>query len=132
MKSICVNSGEMGYACFEKMHELGGDIRALVPLDTQRPDRRSGQVAFETLAEQIGAPRITCRNINDQSVLDALAEIAPDLFVDIEKALDVKIAAMKQCTTELRDYPHPRSIEGIRVFAARDGASVGVRFAEPF
>ena len=57
---------------------------------------------------------------------------APNLFVDIEKTLDVKIAAMNEFATELRDYPHPRSIEGIRVFAAREGSAVGVRFAEPF
>jgi len=79
MKSVCVSFDEMGYACFEKIHELGGDIRALVTLDTQRPDRRSGQVAFEPLAERIAAPLIKCRNINDQPVIDALAEIAPDL-----------------------------------------------------
>ena len=57
---------------------------------------------------------------------------APNLFVDIERTIEDKLAAMRRFATELRDYPHPRSLEGIRAFAAREGSRVGVRFAEPF
>lgn len=55
----------------------------------------------------------------------------PNTFVDIARTLEDKLQAMKCLATELRDYPHPRSLEGIRVFAAREGSRVGLAYAEP-
>jgi len=56
----------------------------------------------------------------------------PNVFVDISKSIDHKLAAMEKYTTEIRDYPHPRSTEGIRNSAKYFGNIVGVEFAEPF
>lgn len=55
----------------------------------------------------------------------------PNLFVDIGATFEDKLAAMRMLATELRDYPHPRSLEGIRAFAAREGSRIGVFYAEP-
>jgi|SRR5947208_3830264 len=38
----------------------------------------------------------------------------PDTWVDISSTLDVKLAAMAGYESELRDYPHPRSLEALR------------------
>jgi len=78
--SVCVSFDEVGRACFQKMHELGASIRALITLDDTLRAKRSGQCPFESLAEQIGAPLLKCRNINDQHILDALEDISPDLI----------------------------------------------------
>lgn len=56
---------------------------------------------------------------------------APNLFVDITDTLQVKLDAMSAFKTELRDPPHPRSLDGIRTFAQREGIRVGVPYAEP-
>jgi len=44
----------------------------------------------------------------------------------------MKLNAMKEYKSELREYPHPRSIEGIKVRAQSHGLDVGFLFAEPF
>lgn len=56
----------------------------------------------------------------------------PNVFVDISETISVKLEAMKAYMTELRDYPHPRSLEGIENSAKYFGNAVGYAYAEPF
>ena len=56
----------------------------------------------------------------------------PNLFVNITDTIDRKIEAMKHYEIELRDFPHPRSIEGIKNLASYRGQSIGVPYAEAF
>ena len=56
----------------------------------------------------------------------------PDTFVDISQTIDKKIAALRCYKTEIRPYPHPRSIKGIKLLAAKLGLEAGLRFAESF
>ena len=56
----------------------------------------------------------------------------PNVFVDISETLDKKIEALKCYESELRKYPHPRSIEAIRVLAKYRGYQSGLEMAETF
>ena len=56
----------------------------------------------------------------------------PNVFVDIEKTLDLKIRAMQTYESEARLFPHPRSPEALRAVAQHWGSVVGLRAAEPF
>lgn len=56
----------------------------------------------------------------------------PNVFVDISKTLSNKKNAIKEYKSELRNYPHPRSLEGIELTARRWGMVVGREFAEAF
>ena len=56
----------------------------------------------------------------------------PNWFEDISKTLDRKIEAIEAYRGELRDWPHPRSIQGIRHLAGFRGATIGVAAAESF
>jgi LmbE family N-acetylglucosaminyl deacetylase len=56
----------------------------------------------------------------------------PQRFISIESQIDKKISAMNAYHEELRDYPHARSLEGIRSVARSRGVSVGVEYAEAF
>jgi LmbE family N-acetylglucosaminyl deacetylase len=56
----------------------------------------------------------------------------PNVFVDISEYLDKKLEAMSCYKTQLREPPHPRSLEGLRVLAAERGLSVGQKAAECF
>lgn len=56
----------------------------------------------------------------------------PNVFIDISETIDDKLNAMSKYETELRDYPHPRSLEGIRNSAKYFGNMVGIEYAEPF
>ena len=57
---------------------------------------------------------------------------APNWFVDISYTLDRKFAALDAYAAELRDWPHPRSRQGVEHLARWRGATVGVDAAEAF
>jgi LmbE family N-acetylglucosaminyl deacetylase len=61
---------------------------------------------------------------------------APNLFVDISGTLETKLTAMKAYAdtyrSEVRPFPHPRSMEALTAYAQRSGAVSGLLAAEPF
>lgn len=57
---------------------------------------------------------------------------APNWYVDISETLDRKLAAMDAYDAELRNWPHPRSRQGVEHLAHWRGATVGVDAAEAF
>lgn len=57
---------------------------------------------------------------------------SPDTFFDISETIDLKVKAMKEYTSELCEYPHPRSIEGINLNAKYQGMRVGKKYVEAF
>ena len=56
----------------------------------------------------------------------------PNLYVDISDFLSDKLDALKKYDSEIRDWPHPRSIKGLEVLANKRGSDVGVNAAEGF
>ncbi|RMF64229.1 MAG: PIG-L family deacetylase [Calditrichaeota bacterium] len=56
----------------------------------------------------------------------------PDVFYDISKTLPLKLKAFSAYSSELREFPHPRSLEAIEIRARDWGARVGLSAAEPF
>ncbi len=56
----------------------------------------------------------------------------PNWFVDISKTFDRKQAALDAYAAELRNWPHPRSRQGVDHLAHWRGATVGVDAAEAF
>ena len=57
---------------------------------------------------------------------------SPDVFFDITETLKYKLKAMGFYQSELRKFPHPRSLENIKLNAEYWGVKVGVRYAEAF
>jgi len=57
---------------------------------------------------------------------------SPDVFFDISGTIDTKLAAMEKYQSELREYPHPRSLKGIRLNAEQWGMKTGLKYAEAF
>ena len=57
---------------------------------------------------------------------------SPDTFFDIGESIEAKIKAMSLYKSELRNFPHPRSLEGIKLNAKNIGMKIGVDFAESF
>jgi len=82
--------------------------------------RRVTILAFETLSS------------TEWNVYSNGPSFVPNWFEDASPGLDTKIRAMAAYTNELREWPHPRSLEGIRVAARRWGMTVGMDAAEPF
>jgi LmbE family N-acetylglucosaminyl deacetylase len=57
---------------------------------------------------------------------------SPDMFVDIGHNLKKKQEAMRVYKNELREFPHPRSIEGIELNAKTWGMRLGFMYCEAF
>lgn len=60
------------------------------------------------------------------------AAFRPNYYVDIEKHLEAKLEAMRLYSSELRDWPHPRSLKTIEHEARLWGSHVGLQAAEAF
>jgi|SRR3989344_4296501 len=56
----------------------------------------------------------------------------PNVFVDVSDAIDEKIKAMSCYKTQLKEWPHPRSLEGIKIFSKARGMEAGLEYAEAF
>ncbi len=56
----------------------------------------------------------------------------PNWFVDIGATLEGKLSALAAYAAEVRDWPHPRSREGVASLARWRGATVGCQAAEAF
>jgi len=56
----------------------------------------------------------------------------PNLYVDIKSTMKYKLEAMKCYKSELKEYPHCRSIKGIENLAMKRGNEVGLEYAESF
>lgn len=56
----------------------------------------------------------------------------PNYFVDIEQYAEQKYKAFACYSTELRDYPHPRSVQYLRETDKATGLRVGLLAAEEF
>lgn len=63
---------------------------------------------------------------------DTLPAFRPNHFVDVSGFMEQKIAALQAYEEELREFPHPRSVEAVKALAAWRGASVGLKAAEAF
>jgi len=56
----------------------------------------------------------------------------PDVFFDISKTIDLKLDAVKIYKSELKNYPHPRSLKGVALISKYWGVRIGVDYAEAF
>lgn len=76
--------------------------------------------AYETLSE------------TEWNIPNSKNVFLPYTFVNIEKYLTAKIEAIKCHKTQLRDFPHPRSVEAITALAQFRGSTMCCSAAEAF
>ncbi len=56
----------------------------------------------------------------------------PNEYVNIENTIEEKVRLLKIYEDEMRQFPHPRSYEGVRILAQKRGMEVGYWYAEAF
>ena len=61
-----------------------------------------------------------------------LEPFTPNVFVDITDTFNEKMKMLEAFKNEMRDYPHPRSVEAIKALAMYRGACSGLKLAEAF
>jgi LmbE family N-acetylglucosaminyl deacetylase len=60
------------------------------------------------------------------------SQFSPNYFVSIEQQLAAKLEAFGCFRSQVKEFPHPRSLPAIEALARWRGASVGVTAAEAF
>lgn len=76
--------------------------------------------AYETLSE------------TGWDVPNVCNEFIPTSYINISDYLEEKLNAMKAFTTQIADFPNPRSVEAIKALAMFRGSTVNVYAAEAF
>lgn len=95
--------------------------RAVVTAFRPQPrDNHADLYSFEVLSS------------TEWNLIDRTRSFTPTYFVDIEATLPLKLKAFQRLETEVRVWPHSRSLESIGHHAKSRGASVGVPAAEAF
>ena len=69
---------------------------------------------------------------SDWASLSSIEPFSPNVLIPIEFELDSKMEALELYESEVRPYPHPRSLESLKIFAQYFGTISGVLYAEPF
>jgi LmbE family N-acetylglucosaminyl deacetylase len=62
----------------------------------------------------------------------AYRSFIPTVYVDITDTIEQKCKAMELYESEVRSYPHPRSIQALKINAQHWGIHVGMAYAEVF
>lgn len=83
-------------------------------------------VRHETVKEIYSFEILSCTEWNYPT------SFSPDVFFDISGTINIKLKAMGRYKSELRKFPHPRSLKGIRLNAEHWGTRVGLLFSEAF
>lgn len=60
------------------------------------------------------------------------SQFNPNYFFDISKFFDLKLQALNVYSSEMREFPHPRSFEGVEALGKWRGVQSGVEMAESF
>lgn len=99
------------------------------------------QLIFDaTMVSVRPQPRVTIKRVLCYEVLSETEWAAPfpenafipNVYVDISATLEIKLKAMSEYKTQLREFPHPRSSEAVSALAKVRGATIGVEAAEAF
>jgi LmbE family N-acetylglucosaminyl deacetylase len=93
---------------------------ALVALRPKPKISAKKVLAYETLSE------------TEWGIPEPKEVFLPNFYVDISDTLRIKLKAMMAYKSELKSYPHPRSLKGIRALAIKRGSEVGLKAAEAF
>jgi LmbE family N-acetylglucosaminyl deacetylase len=104
-------------------------------------DHRVAYAATMVVTRPVGGPvhRLLCYETASSTEWAgpfAGSVFAPNVFVDITETLHRKVEAMRAYgdtfQSEVKPYPHPRSLEAVEVYARRHGVVSGMAAAEPF
>ena len=104
------------------MHVDHGEtaLAAMVALRPFENPQLNAIYTYETLSE------------TEWNIPNSINSFIPNVWSDISKTFALKIDAMRCFQSQLRDFPHPRSIEAIEALAKLRGSTIGAYYAESF
>src|SRR5918999_3028085 len=79
MRTVWVSFDTIGRDCLDAAAEAGADVVGVVTLPGPIDPNRSGQCAFDDVAERLGAELHETRDVNSEETLAAVRRLEPDL-----------------------------------------------------
>lgn len=76
--------------------------------------------AYETLSE------------TEWNIPNTVNAFIPTVYQDISEYLEIKVKALEFFTTQISDFPDPRSVEAVEALAKYRGSTIEVKAAEAF
>jgi N-acetylglucosamine malate deacetylase 1 len=100
-------------------------------------DHRITFNAVMTACRPLGSPvkKILCFEVlssTEWNVQNSANAFMPNVFINVTGTIDRKLAAMGEYAGEIRQFPHPRSIETVRSLSRVRGSQAGYEAAEAF
>ena len=125
---------ELNEAIFKIVNEIKPDIVYIPHKGDLNKDHR---LVFESSLVAMRPPTTVKRILSYETLSETewgnpLEPFNPNSYEDISKTFDKKLLAMKEFVSELKEFPHPRSLEAIESLAKKRGCEVGVNYAESF
>lgn len=104
------------------MHVDHGEtaMAAMVALRPMENPQLKGIYTYETLSE------------TEWNIPNTTNCFLPNVWSDISETFERKMEAMKCFKSQLRAFPHPRSLEAIEALAKLRGSTFGVHYGESF
>ncbi len=56
----------------------------------------------------------------------------PNFYINVDKYLKYKLLALKEYKSELRKWPHPRSLKSVKINLKKNGSIINCEYAEAF
>ncbi len=82
MKFGFVTCVQLGLSCIEQIYRIGGRLDVLITLHDHKVPNKSGRIYLDSFANQHQIPLVKINHVNDQEVLNAIAEYDLDwLFI---------------------------------------------------
>ncbi|KAF0135221.1 MAG: LmbE family protein [Candidatus Saganbacteria bacterium] len=135
VKLDTISQKELNRAISNVIEQVHPDI-AFIPHsgDLNRDHRlvfESSLVALRPLEHAV-KKILTYETVSETEWGEPLGTFSPNYFVDISETFDKKTDAMKAYKSELRVFPHPRSLHNIKALAKVRAGACGVTMAEAF
>lgn len=70
--------------------------------------------------------------LSETDIYPTFSEFFPNVYINVTEAMQDKIKAMQCYSSEVKAWPHPRSLEAIKICAQKRGSESGCDFAEAF
>lgn len=115
---------EIIYTHFEKDLNIDHRITFQAVLTACRP--LAGETVKEILSFEIPSSTEWTSPCSGESCF------RPGVFVDISDTIERKVKTMEMYESEVKEYPHPRSPESLRIISKKWGISCGLKNAEAF
>lgn len=122
----------------DKLASLIGQIKPDIVFlphagDLNSDHRLLFQAALIALRPPVETKLIACYEVLSETQWgQPIKPFLPNFYCDISSTLNKKLQAMSAYSSELRNFPHPRSLKAIEALAVSRGSEIGFKAAEAF